>query len=77
MHYTRKPQLEDSEIGPLLLAMEAGVKPELRTVQSYTISSSGTSCMCNYDILWRRLENKDASWKRKHCTVGHSESKIF
>ena len=33
----RKLKLEDSEIGPLLLAIEAGVKPDLSTVQSYTI----------------------------------------
>ena len=33
----RKLQLEDSVMGPLLLAMKAGVKPYFHTVQSYTI----------------------------------------
>ena len=60
----RKLQLEDSEIGPLLLAMEAGVKPDLSTVQSYTIEGRRLfqlwdQLYVHKDILWRRFENKD------------------
>ena len=60
----RKLKLEDSEIGPLLLAMEAGVKPDLSTVQSYTIEGRRLfqlwdQLYVHKDILWRRFENKD------------------
>ena len=60
----RKLQLEDSEIGPLLLAMEAGVKPEHHTVQSYTIGGRRLfqlwdQLYVHKDILWRRFESKD------------------
>ena len=55
-----KLQLENSEIGPLLLAMETGVKPDLSTVQSYTIEGRRLfqlwdQLYAHKDILWRRL----------------------
>eukprot|EP00731_Ephydatia_muelleri_P000583 Em0001g583a len=62
----RKLQLEDSEIGPLLLAIEAGVKPELHTVQSYTIG--GRRLFQLWDQLYPRPSTQMQEWE--HVCAG-------